>query len=113
VVVMSDNAKVNGARFPDRPQHPDFGRIAAALNALDGATLDAGPGLAGLTKILAPLVDVDSVGYAARERATLGLQAVVGHSAVVSRDKAEVTLAAMFANGFAAGVLFERAGGTQ
>lgn len=45
---------LNDPRFPDRPQHPDFWRIADALTALDGRA-EGGKERTDVT--LVPLVD--------------------------------------------------------
>lgn len=53
-------------RFPDRPQHPDFWRLAAIVKQMDRVSLDEGWHMA--IQKYAP-VDVASLGYMAQQRA--------------------------------------------
>lgn len=52
-------------RFPDRPQHPDFWKMVAAMNYLDGEALEGGR---SAEDILSQYADPASVAYLARQR---------------------------------------------
>lgn len=85
---MSD--PLNDPRFPGRPNHPDFWRLSSAVLKLDGQSTDK-----EFPEIMAPLVDVASLTYMATNR--------------VSRFP--VHPAAVWMDGFAAGVVFQQEGG--
>lgn len=105
-------------RFPDRPQHPDFWRIAEVSLRKDGASKE---GHQTIEEIIASLVDLKSLDYAALVRM---------HKALVETGFLDQLkqcpndlgkqyellmsiLAGAWTDAFTTGVLFQQAGGHQ
>lgn len=84
-------------RFPNRPDHPDFWLMAAAVNALDNAS-DAGVPFAEVVSE----VDLDSLGYMAQQRT---LRATMILAQPVPR---EAQVMASWVDGFMAGMKFQQ-----
>lgn len=91
-------------RFPNRPQHPDFWRIADVLNQLDGESLEGGK---DLPEIVVGMVDLESLIYSASNRAIKQIELL----GLPNDTRMRAALTATFLNAFLAGVQFERAGG--
>lgn len=77
--------------FPNRPDHEDFWRIAAAVQDLDSAIDDGTP----IERVAA--VDLESLMYVAMQRA-------------LRMKSQSPAMAAMWLDGFSAGVLYGRRG---
>lgn len=87
-------------RFPNRPQHPDFQKMSAAVRALDAAG-DSGQSLEEI--VAGHDVDVDSLIYMANQRA---LRAVLLFESSPAPDEAKYS--ANWIDGFMAGLKIER-----
>lgn len=83
-------------QFPNRPQHEDFWLMAVVMQDLDSATDDG----ANFNRLVAPLVDPESLTYMASQR---GLRA-----SYASPGGNQVMLAATWLDGFVAGALFQK-----
>jgi hypothetical protein len=97
---MSD--PLRDSRFPNRPQHPDYWRLADVLNYLDGETTEGGK---GLPEIVEGVIDLNSLTYAA------GMRSLKARQLLDLPRGSEAALASMFVNGFLAGIRFEKEGG--
>lgn len=99
---MSD--PLNDGRFLDRPQHPDFWRISEILLANDG---DATEGRRSLEAITGSVVDLESLTYAAHQRAGIMCAALGLDPGLVG------ILATAWVDAFTAGAMFQQRGGKQ
>lgn len=101
---MSDDmgGLLDDSRFPDRPQHPDFWRMAQVAMMIDGEATEGGK---TASQILGD-VDMDSLMYMVRERSKLARE-VLRNSPRVMQEQA------MYMDAFALGKGFAEAGGRQ
>lgn len=97
---------LNDPRFPDRPTHPDFWRISEILLANDG---DATEGRRSIPEIVTAVVDVESLTYAAKQRARIACEAL----GLPTSDGWVAKLASVWIDAFTAGATFEQRGGHQ
>lgn len=95
---------LNDPRFPDRPQHPDYWRIAEVALQQDGKAEEGGQ---SVEQIVQGLVDPKSVTYAATQRARIMIQKTG------LPETLEPLLAAVWMDAFTVGARFEQRGGHQ
>jgi hypothetical protein len=98
---MSD--PLNDPRFPDRPNHPDFWRLAEVGMAHDADAIEK---RGGLQQVIASIIDERSLLYAAEHRLGNGGALTPGMS---SMQKAR--LMAIFVDAFCLGADFIKRGG--
>jgi hypothetical protein len=98
---MNGDDPLHDPRFPNRPQHPDFWRLADAVLENDAAVEDG----TGIEEFLAPYVDLPSLAYMAEQRAALYLS-----RAGLPVDLAPF-VAAGWVDGWIAGVKYQEKGG--
>lgn len=94
------NDPLRDPRFPDRPQHPDFWRMAEVVLGQD-----ADSAAKTLEEVVGDLVDYESLEYMAAQRA-----ARLRQFAHLSEAGTQAAMAGWL-TGFAAGVEFQRRGG--
>lgn len=101
---MSDDPR-RDPRFPDRPQSPDYWRIAEVVNQQDAQFTEGGQ---DMPQIVADIVDEAALTYMAMNRALL-VQQLAGRP----RQDPMLTqmLASVWVDAFTAGVRFQQAGG--
>lgn len=91
--------------FPDRPTHPDFGRLSAAVRAVDAS-------VEGKNEHVSPPdaigIDADSLRYLLRNR--LGRPEIVMASHLFGL---EVAQQAAWVDGFAVGIHYQTRGGSR
>lgn len=97
---------LNDPRFPDRPTHPDFWRISQVLTMNDGRATEGGQ---SVPEITAAVVDIDSLTYAAKQRAGIACQAL----GLPTSPGWVAKLASVWIDAFVAGATFEQEGGHQ
>lgn len=90
---------MDGDKFPDRPNTPDFWRLSDTVLQQDGATEDT-----DIEDIVAGRCDLGSLAYMATQRAS-GVLGEWAHPDAVAK------LAAVWMDGFLAGQGFESKGG--
>lgn len=95
---------LNDPRFPNRPTHPDYWRIAEVAMQQDGK---AEEGKQSVPQILEGVVDHESATYAATNRALIMCQKTGLPEALAP------VLAAVWLDAFSVGVRFQQRGGHQ
>ncbi len=120
---MSSMDEVFGRRS-NRPDHPDFWRISEVILAADGA-IEAATSEGAKAKEwkarTSAVVDIDSVQYAAMERAKLAFGIPGGGSAFGRTGgrvagltiEQQATVAALWIEAFVYGAMYEQRGGHQ
>jgi hypothetical protein len=103
------SAPLDDPRFPNRPSHPDFARIADASLQLDG---QVGEGERELLETTAEVVDPESVMYAARSR-TAAFLAGFGIEPHEIPHEVLAMLSSAWVDGFAIGARFQEKGGKR
>lgn len=98
---MSD--PLRDPRFPNRPQTPDFWRLAETSMKLDGRT-DAGQSTVEAT---GDAIDMDSLLYAAEQRIDLMLAGIYMNPT----PKVRAAMIATYVSGVVHGIEFQRSGG--
>jgi len=91
--------------FPDRPTHPDFARLSAAVTEMDRRSDEAEkdvtpPQLIG--------VDAEALAYMARMRTGIALS-----SLLVALMPTEIQMQGAWCDGFAAGIVYQKRGGSR
>jgi hypothetical protein len=99
---MSD--PLNDPRFPDRPTHPDFWRIAEVCLQHDGEAVE---GQLPIEQIVKETVDMPSLSYIATQRAGIACQRTGLPESLVP------VLAAAWVDAFMAGAVYQQRGGHQ
>ena len=93
------------ARFPDRPQSPDFWRLSESVLMLDGRAQQDDATVKAITD---EFVDTDAVTYVAEQRAGLMLRSFDMEHLPRS---VQLMLVSMYMGGVVHGIAFEKAGG--
>lgn len=86
---------LNDPKFPDRPQHPDFWKLAEVILEMDGIFDESG-GDEYFEKFLKTEIDPDSIIYMAMQR---GMRL---------KDVVPTSLAALYIEAFLVGRIYER-----
>lgn len=102
---MSD--PLRDPRFPDRPQHPDFWRLADVTTRLDGGATEGGK---TIEQVAEGVIDLESLSYAATQRVGLFLQAL-GYENI--EPEVVAMLETVFVTSVITGIEFQKAGGTR
>lgn len=94
--------------FPNRPDTADFWLLAEVVQDFDSAADDGTP----IDRLIAPIVDMDSLVYMAQQRA---LRAQMADNPLIAQSKLplEVKLAGLWMEGFAAGAQFQKRKGRK
>ena len=90
-------------RFPDRPTHPDFARLSAAVLVND-ARADAGEDVPAIFE-----ADGDSLVYMVEQR----MHTAFGFGVHMIPEGMQTMMQALFIDGFTVGIQFERRGGPR
>jgi hypothetical protein len=101
----------DSAKFPNRPDTPDFWRVAEIQLRLDGSSAEHGSNTIPLE--LGKFADMDSVTYHASQRALHMLKAVPGADDMdpITRHVIATIMAAGWMEGFIVGNEFHAKGG--
>lgn len=91
-------------RFPDRPQTPDFWRLAETGMQLDGRTTEGGESPLAMTD---EVIDMESLMYVAKSRINLMLDGIHMNPS----DKIRTAMIAAYVTAVVHGIKFEKAGG--
>lgn len=88
--------------FPNRPDTPDFWRLAAVVQDFDSATDDG----TAFDRLVSPIIDTESLIYVAQQRALRASMAnpLTGRRPIID----EVKLAAVWIDAFVAGAMYAK-----
>lgn len=98
---------LNDPRFPDRPQHPDYWRLAQTAQMLDGRAVEGGE---PTSVTVGDFVDMESLQYTCEQRVGLMLQ---GIGLDDLPDHLRTVIITAMLGGIVHGIVFEKAGGHQ